>query len=215
MNKTLLACALAAASIGSASAATIIPVNMNAPGVGLNDPTPATPVGGNPGTTIGQQRVIAYQFAADLWGAILESEEPIRVRAQFTPLSCTATSGTLVRPARASSSVTSRVRSRRPVRRGARQRHRRREPVADRGRDQQQLQLQPRHAGCLETSGGIRPRRQHAGGQDQLHRRGDAQIGHGLTSRLPQPGHRRAAERLHRHLLALHLRQRSAKPGRR
>jgi len=95
MTKTLLACALAVASIGSASAATIIPVNTNGPGVGLNDPTPATPVGGNPGTTIGQQRVIAYQFAADLWGAILESEEPIRVQAQFTALACTATSGTL------------------------------------------------------------------------------------------------------------------------
>ena len=98
MNKTLLACALAAASAlaaGSAGAATIIPVNMNAPGVGLNDPTPATPVGGNPGTTVGEQRQIAYQFAADLWGAVLESDVEIRVRAQFTALNCTATSGVL------------------------------------------------------------------------------------------------------------------------
>lgn len=98
MNKTLLACALVAATTfaaGGATAATIIPVNLNAPGVGLNDPTPATPVGGNPGTTIGAQRQIAYQFAADLWGAVLESEEPIRVQAQFTALSCTATSGVL------------------------------------------------------------------------------------------------------------------------
>lgn len=98
MNKTLLACALAATTtfaIGAAGAATIIPVNMNAPGVGLNDPTPAAPVGGNPGSTVGEQRQIAYQFAADLWGAVLESDEPIRVRAQFTALSCTATSGVL------------------------------------------------------------------------------------------------------------------------
>lgn len=98
MNKTLLACALAAATTlaaGSAFAATIIPVNMNDPGVGLNDPTPATPVGGNPGTTVGEQRQIAYQFAADLWGAVLESDVEIRVRAQFTPLSCTATSAVL------------------------------------------------------------------------------------------------------------------------
>lgn len=98
MNKTILACALAAAStfaIGAAGAATIIPVNMNAPGVGLNDPTPATPVGGNPGTTVGAQRQIAYQFAADLWGAVLESDEDIRVQAQFTALSCNATSGVL------------------------------------------------------------------------------------------------------------------------
>lgn len=98
MNKTLLACALAAAStfaIGAASAATIIPVNMNVPGVGLNDATPAAPVGGNPGLTIGEQRRIAYQFAADLWGAVLESDVDIRVRAQFTDLACEATSGVL------------------------------------------------------------------------------------------------------------------------
>ncbi|WP_234446527.1 PA domain-containing protein [Luteimonas sp. MC1750] len=98
MNKTLLACALAAAStfaIGAVSAANIIPVNMNLPGVGLNDTTPATPVGGNPGTTVGEQRRIAYQFAADLWGAVLESDVDIHVRAQFTPLACEATSGVL------------------------------------------------------------------------------------------------------------------------
>ena len=94
VNKTLLACALAAATTfaaASASAATIIPVNMNTPGVGLNDPTPAAPIGGNPGTTIGEQRQIAYQFAAGLWGAVLESDVDIRVRAQFTALSCDAT----------------------------------------------------------------------------------------------------------------------------
>lgn len=98
MNKTLLACALAAATtfaIGSAGAANIVLVNMNQPGIGLNDPTPATPVGLNPGTTVGEQRQIAYRFAADLWGAVLESDEDIRVRAQFTALSCTATSGVL------------------------------------------------------------------------------------------------------------------------
>jgi hypothetical protein len=98
MNKTLLACALAVASVatlGAAQAATIIPVNMNAPGVGLNDPTPAAPLGNNPGTTVGEQRQIVYQFAADLWGAVLESDEDIRVRAQFTALSCDATSGVL------------------------------------------------------------------------------------------------------------------------
>src|SRR5690606_18839798 len=97
-NKTILACALAAAStfaVGAAGAATIIPVNMNTPGVGLNDPTPAAPVGGNPGMTVGEQRQIAYQFAADLWGAVLESDVDIHVRAQFTALSCTATSGVL------------------------------------------------------------------------------------------------------------------------
>lgn len=69
-----------------AGPAQIIIVNINAPGVGFNDPTPAAPVGGNTGTTLGQQRLIAFQHAADIWGARLDSNVPIRIRAQFTPL---------------------------------------------------------------------------------------------------------------------------------
>jgi hypothetical protein len=69
-----------------AGPAQIIIVNINAPGVGFNDPTPAAPVGGNTGTTLGQQRLIAFQHAADLWAARLDSSVPIRIRAQFTPL---------------------------------------------------------------------------------------------------------------------------------
>ena len=109
MNKTLLVSALALAvagpaiagrsatdvSLGGPNSAVITPVNINAPNVGLNDPTPATPMGGNPGQTIGEQRRIAYRFAADLWGAVLTSSVEIKVEAQFTPLSCTASSGVL------------------------------------------------------------------------------------------------------------------------
>ena len=95
MNKRLvLATALALAS-GIASAGEITPVNMDAPGTGLNDTTPAAPVGGNPGITIGEQRRIVYQFAADLWGAVLQNDAEIRVEASFQPLSCGATSGVL------------------------------------------------------------------------------------------------------------------------
>jgi hypothetical protein len=66
--------------------AQIIIVNINAPGVGFNDSTPAAPVGGNTGTTRGQQRLIAFQHAANIWGARLDSNVPIRIRAQFVPL---------------------------------------------------------------------------------------------------------------------------------
>ena len=69
-----------------AGPAQIIIVNINAPGVGFNDPTPAAPVGGNTGTTRGQQRLIAFQHAVDIWSARLDSNVPIRIRAQFTPL---------------------------------------------------------------------------------------------------------------------------------
>lgn len=90
---TLAAAALAA---GQAQAqATIIINNINAPGVGFNDPTPATPVGGNTGTTVGQQRLIAFAYAANIWGATLTSTQPIIINAQFTAQTCTATGGVL------------------------------------------------------------------------------------------------------------------------
>jgi hypothetical protein len=76
-------------------AASIVIVNINAPGVGFNDPTPAAPVGGNPGTTIGQQRLNAFQFAANVWGSTLTSPVTIYIQASFTPLACTATAATL------------------------------------------------------------------------------------------------------------------------
>jgi hypothetical protein len=89
-----LAVAVGAATTAHA-AATIVIVNQNAPGEGFNDPTPAAPSGGNAGTTLGQQRLIAFQRAADIWGATLTSSVPIRIGASFQPLSCTATSAVL------------------------------------------------------------------------------------------------------------------------
>jgi hypothetical protein len=91
-----LACgALAVGASTAHAAATITIVNLNDPGVGFNDPTPAAPVGGNPGTTLGQQRLYAFQRAADIWGATLTSTVPIRIGASFVPLSCNATSAVL------------------------------------------------------------------------------------------------------------------------
>jgi hypothetical protein len=99
MRRTLLATALAAAGMLAAvnvAAAEIKIVNQDTgTGKGLDDPTPATPVGGNPGTTVGQQALNVYTFAADIWGAVLQSDVPIINNATFEPLSCDATSGTL------------------------------------------------------------------------------------------------------------------------
>jgi len=75
--------------------ATIVIVNDNAAGVGFNDPTVVAPVGGNPGTTLGQQRLNAFQFAADIWGATLDSNVQISILASFVPLACNATGATL------------------------------------------------------------------------------------------------------------------------
>jgi hypothetical protein len=94
--------ALAAVSLGAfaaapaaQAAATLLIFNGNAPGVGFNDPTPAAPVGGNPGTTLGQQRLNAFQHAASIWGATLNSATPITILATFEPLACSATGATL------------------------------------------------------------------------------------------------------------------------
>jgi len=70
----------------AAASAHITVVNADGPNEGFNDPTPAVPVGGNPGTTKGQQRLIAFQFAADLWGASLDSNIDIQIQASFDPL---------------------------------------------------------------------------------------------------------------------------------
>lgn len=70
-------------------------VNTNAAGVGFNDTMPATPFGGNPGTTLGQQRLNAFQYAADIWSHLIDSPVEIFIRASFEPLTCDATSGTL------------------------------------------------------------------------------------------------------------------------
>jgi len=73
----------------------VIVNNLDAPGEGFNDPAPCVPVGSNSATTVGQARLIAFQFAASLWGQSLQSTVPIRVDAHFDPLTCTATTGVL------------------------------------------------------------------------------------------------------------------------
>jgi hypothetical protein len=79
----------------SLSAATITIINADAAGEGFNDPTPAVPVGGNPGTTVGEQRLFVFRFAANVWGNILPSNVEILVNSAFNPLTCNATSGVL------------------------------------------------------------------------------------------------------------------------
>jgi PA domain len=64
-------------------------------GKGFDDATPAAPVGGNTGTTIGQQRLNVFNYVTGIWGKALDSASEIKIYASFAPLSCTATAGTL------------------------------------------------------------------------------------------------------------------------
>jgi hypothetical protein len=93
----LLASAISASiwPASTASAATFVIINGDGAREGFNDPTRVAPVGGNPGITVGQQRLNAFRRAANLWGARLTSPVAIRVFAQFNPFLCNATSGIL------------------------------------------------------------------------------------------------------------------------
>jgi hypothetical protein len=96
LRRAGLALALCCCASGAAHAgATITIVNLNAPGVGFNDPTPLAAVGGNSGTTLGAQRRIAFEHAAGIWGRTLTSTVPIRIGASFVPLACSADSAVL------------------------------------------------------------------------------------------------------------------------
>jgi hypothetical protein len=93
--KRLLVSAVICLATTSVFAAHLVIRNTNAPGVGLNDTTTATPIAGNAGTTVGQQRLNVFQRAADMWGALLDSKIDILVDASFTSLDCSPTSGIL------------------------------------------------------------------------------------------------------------------------
>ena len=76
-------------------AVTVTIKNNDGPGVGFNDPSPRSPVGGNSGTTLGQQRLIALQHAANIWGALLTSNTQIVIGATWDNLPCEDNGGTL------------------------------------------------------------------------------------------------------------------------
>lgn len=92
---TLGTAALVVASAAPARAGEIILNIVDPPGVGFNDTTVVAPVGGNGGTTLGQQRRIVFETAANIWEAALNPNVDIVIQASFAPLACTATTGVL------------------------------------------------------------------------------------------------------------------------
>jgi len=95
LTPVAVASLLAFAAANASAAATIVITSRDAPGVGFNDPTPVDPVGGNTGTTLGQQRWNVYQYVAHIWEAALTSSVPITVNAGWEALTCTSTSAVL------------------------------------------------------------------------------------------------------------------------
>jgi hypothetical protein len=94
-KKNLMAAVLGLACAMPALAVNIVLNNVDAAGVGFNDPTPATAVGGNTGKTIGAQRLVAYRKALELWGKTLRSSVTIVVQGSFARLDCDASGGVL------------------------------------------------------------------------------------------------------------------------
>lgn len=86
-------CLLALPAFG----AEVVIINIDAAGVGLNDPgPPVLPAPGNDtATTVGEQRLNVLQRAAEIWADNLISDVPIRIDAQTALQTCTPTSGVL------------------------------------------------------------------------------------------------------------------------
>jgi hypothetical protein len=92
----LAAIALATGMAAAPARAADILLNIvDPPNVGFNDPTVVAPIGGNAGTTLGQQRRIVFETAAAIWEAALSPGVDIVIQSSFAPLACTATGGVL------------------------------------------------------------------------------------------------------------------------
>lgn len=86
----------------SAQAATITIVNTDSSGEGFNDTTSYTPTGGNYATTLGQARLNAVQYAANLIGQHIVSTVEIQIDAKMNGLGGSAGSATLAQAGPAS-----------------------------------------------------------------------------------------------------------------
>ena len=94
LTRSLVAGACALLYLG-ANAATIEIQSRDPAGFGFDDQTPVAPVGGNPGTTLGAQRLFVYRYVADIWEKAIQSNVKIVVSAGWEALTCDAGSAVL------------------------------------------------------------------------------------------------------------------------
>lgn len=88
----VLVATLCFTAIGQAATLTVIPGD--GWNEGFNDsrpPDPASRAGGNPGSTLGEQRQRAFEQAASIWAAALSSPVEIRIDASMDELYCSRT----------------------------------------------------------------------------------------------------------------------------
>jgi hypothetical protein len=80
----------------SATATTFNFVNLDTTGFGFNDTTVVVPVGGNSGTTRGQQRINVVLEACRIWGIYLHSNVTINVEGEFQDFGGDNVTGTVL-----------------------------------------------------------------------------------------------------------------------
>jgi hypothetical protein len=99
MRRALIGSFILAVTFAAADAqakAKITIQNADPANIGFNDKTPAAPIGGNPGVTLGEQRLNSFKRAAEIWGEIINSDVEIIVQANFRPIgNCEGNSVTL------------------------------------------------------------------------------------------------------------------------
>lgn len=78
-----------------AAHASITIINGDSGGEGLNDTTAASSVGGNNGSTLGEQRLNVFNKAADILNATFDVSVTVKVLANFDELYCTSISAEL------------------------------------------------------------------------------------------------------------------------
>src|SRR3982751_2221126 len=84
--------------IASATAfaqANVVVQDTDTAGMGFKDTTPAAHVGGNNGNTVGEQRLIAFQTAASIWGGTPTRSQTVTITASWADLLCQSDKGTL------------------------------------------------------------------------------------------------------------------------
>jgi hypothetical protein len=81
--------------VSSVGATQISIINLDGANEGFNDNTTVAPIGGNTGTTLGEQRLIVFQHVAKIWESIIDSNVEIKVESEFDVLTCSPGSAVL------------------------------------------------------------------------------------------------------------------------
>jgi hypothetical protein len=93
LSKLLIPAIITLSTVSAQAEITIL--NSDNPNEGLNDTRAATPIGGNSGSTIGEQRLKVFEKAAEILNESLNITAPVIVEVEFNNLTCNSDAGVL------------------------------------------------------------------------------------------------------------------------